>query len=156
MRYGNRTEAAQFGDPDAMLARFEPGPDRVARIVLHPRLSFIPVSASSFDAFQRTFAVDVEARILTAEDVRAARTLGTDNADRASAFDDAIEAIVKGRELQETARRRLEDAEQRLEDAQAGLTRVALQREQVDEAIGEARARLAVLESTESEEELAA
>ena len=53
MRYGNRTEAAEFGDPDAMLARFEPGPDRVARVVLHPRLSFVPCAAADFEAFRR-------------------------------------------------------------------------------------------------------
>jgi predicted nucleic acid-binding Zn-ribbon protein len=156
MRYGNRTEAAQFGDPDAMLARFEPGPDRVARVVLHPRLSFVPVAADTFEAFRSTFAVDVETRIFSADDVRSARTHGTDNADRASAFDEAIEAIVKGREQQETARRRLEDAEGRLEEAQAALARVAFQREQVDAAVAEARARLAVLENAETQEELEA
>jgi hypothetical protein len=156
MRYGNRTEAAQFGDPDAMLARFEPGPDRVARIVLHPRLSFVPVATEAFDAFRSTFAVDAEARILTSEDLRTARTLGTDNADRASAFDEAIEAIVTGREQQEAARRRLEDAEGRLDEAQSALTRVTLQREQVDAAVADARKRLAVLEVVQTEEELEA
>jgi predicted nucleic acid-binding Zn-ribbon protein len=154
MRYGNRTEAAQFGDPDAMLARFEPAPDRVARLVLHPRLSFVPVAAASFDAFCATFAVDVPARILTAEDVITARTSGTENAERASAFDETIEAILNTRELHDAASRRLEEADARREEARAGLKRVAQQREQVNAAVVEARRRLAMLEAAEPEEVL--
>ena len=94
MRYGNRTEAADFGDPDAMLARFEPGPERVARLVLHPRLSFVPCAAEDFDAFQATFAVDVPARILSADDVIAARTSGIGTADITNELDTAIEAVL--------------------------------------------------------------
>ena len=94
MRYGNRTEAAEFGDPDAMLARFEPGPDRVARVVLHPRLSFVPCAEADFEAFRLTFAVDVSARIFTAEEVDDARNDGGESAERVAVFDEAIEGIL--------------------------------------------------------------
>ena len=40
MPFGERRPAGDIGDPDAMLARFVPGPGRTARVVLHPRLSF--------------------------------------------------------------------------------------------------------------------
>ena len=155
MRYGNRTEAAQFGDPDAMLARYEPGPERTARLVLHPRLSFVPCAAGDFEAFQTTFAVDVPARILTAEDVIAARTSGTRTADITNELDTAIEAVLSAREQQDAARRRVAEADARLQEAQAGLDRVADQRAQVAEAVSEARQRLAWLERADvSETEL--
>ena len=105
MRYGNRTEAAEFGDPDAMLARFEPGPDRVARVVLHPRLSFVPCAEADFEAFRLTFAVDVSARIFTAEEVDDARNDGGESAERVAAFDEAIEGILSAREQQDAAER---------------------------------------------------
>ena len=146
MRYGNRTEAAEFGDPDAMLARFEPGPDRVARVVLHPRLSFVPCAEADFEAFRLTFAVDVSARIFTAEEVDDARNDGGESAERVAAFDEAIEGILSAREQQDGAVRRVGEVEVRLVEAQAGLERVAQQRAQVDEAVSEARARLALLE----------
>ena len=155
MRYGNRTEAAQFGDPDAMLARFEPGPERVARLVLHPRLSFVPCAADDFEAFAATFAVDVPARILTAEDVIAARTSGTGTADITNQLDTAIEAVLSAREQQDATSRRVVEADARLQEAQAGLERVADQRAQVAEAVSEARQRLAWLERADvSETEL--
>ena len=146
MRYGNRTEAAEFGDPDAMLARFEPGPDRVARVVLHPRLSFVPCARVDFEAFRLTFAVDVSARIFTADEVDDARHDGGDSSERVAAFDEAIEGILSAREQHDAAERRVAEVEVRLVEAQAGLERVAQQRAQVDEAVAEARTRLALLE----------
>ena len=152
MRYGNRTEAAQFGDPDAMLARFEPAPGRVARLVLHPRLSFVPCAAAAFEAFRATFAVDVAARILTTEDVLLARSTGTDNAERAAEFDAAIESILSAREQQEVATRRAADVEPRLEEARLALERVYQQRVQAADAVAIARQRLAVLEGAGASE----
>ena len=65
MRYGDRREPAEFDDPDALLARFEPGPGRVARLVLHPHLSFVPTAAADFDDVCASFAVGAASRIVT-------------------------------------------------------------------------------------------
>jgi hypothetical protein len=146
MRYGNRTEAAEFGDPDAMLARYEPGPDRVARVVLHPRLSFVPCATADFEAFRTSFAVDIEARIFTGDDVAGARAEGTGNADRIAGLDEAIEAVLSARDQQDVAHRRGSEIAVRLEEARAGLGRVAEQRTEVEAAVAAARARLSVLE----------
>jgi hypothetical protein len=154
MRYGNRTEPAQFGDPDAMLARFEPGPDRVARLVLHPRLTFVACASEDLDAFAATFAVDVPARIFGTSDLEGASAGGDLNADLAATLDEAIEGILSAREQQDAISRRLADAQERLEEAQVALERVATQRTQVAAAVGDARERLAFLEQARSEDEL--
>jgi predicted nucleic acid-binding Zn-ribbon protein len=154
MRYGNRTEAAQFGDPDAMLARFEPGPERVARLVLHPRLTFVPCASQDLDAFAATFAVDVPARIFLASDLEGASAGGDLNADLAATLDEAIEGILSAREQQDAISRRLSDAQERLDEARVGLERVATQRAQVEAAVSDARERLTFLEHARSEAEL--
>jgi hypothetical protein len=146
MRYGNRTEAAEFGDPDAMLARFEPAPGRVARLVLHPRLSFVPCDADAFDAFRQTFAVDIAARIFTTEDVIQARANGTDSEARAAEFDEAIESIIGARDQYEAATRRRREVEPRLEEARVALDRVYAKRAEAADAIAIARERLQHLE----------
>jgi hypothetical protein len=147
MRYGNRTEAADFGDPDAMLARYEPGPDRVARVVLHPRLSFVPCAAADFEAFRRSFAVDIEARIFTSEDVEDARAEGTGNADRIADLDEAIETVLSARDQQDIALRRAGEIATRLEEARAAFERVTAQRAEVEAAVSAARGRLSLLEA---------
>ena len=115
--------------------------------MLHPRLSFVPCAAADFEAFRLTFAVDVAGAHLHGRGSRRRPQRRQRRADRVAAFDEAIEGILSAREQQDAADRRVGEVEVRLVEAQAGLERVAQQRAQVDEAVAEARARLAVLES---------
>src|SRR5262245_34380045 len=125
MRYGDRREPAEFGDPDALLARFEPGPGRVARLVLHPHLSFVPAAAADLDGVRATFAVGAPARIFSAAELRALRDEGLTAAERAAAYDEAIEGIVRVRDQRDAALQSAVTAEQRLADARDHLDHVA-------------------------------
>jgi predicted nucleic acid-binding Zn-ribbon protein len=138
-----------------MLARFEPGPDRVARLVLHPRLTFVPCERADFESVSLTFAVATTARIFSALDVESARTGGTESAERTTALDEVIEIALRAREQQEDAARRVAEADDRLEAARTALARLIDQRAQVAATIAQARQNLAWLERADvSETEL--
>jgi hypothetical protein len=146
MPFGEQRPAGDIGDPDAMLARFVPAPGRVARVVLHPRLTFVPCEPDSFAGIAETFEVDVAARICTAADVQAAADDGAPVAERAAAYDAAIEEVTAARTRRDAAADQVDECERKLRDARADVDRVAQQRAQADEAIVAARERLALLE----------
>jgi hypothetical protein len=146
MPFGEQRPAGDIGDPDAMLARFVPAPGRTARVVLHPRLSFVPCEPDAFDGVAATFEVDVAVRVCCAADVQAAAEGGAPVAERAAAYDAAIEEVAAARARQDAAAGHVDACERKLRDARANVDRVAHQRAQADEAILAAQRRLALLE----------
>ena len=59
-------------DASALLARFAPGPDRTGRVVLHPRLTIVPLRRDDFEGLKRSFATDVPIRVAAASELPAA------------------------------------------------------------------------------------
>jgi hypothetical protein len=147
MRHGDRREAAHLGDPHALLARYAPAPDRTARVVLHPRLTFIPCDREYLDAAGRTFAVDAAIRVFGRDDVEAAGRDVKDDADRPD-LDAVIAAIEGAAGRRDVAAQQVTQAEARLAEARDHLDRVAAQRATACETIAAARQRLAQLEGT--------
>lgn len=56
-------------DRSGLLACFHPDDASTARIVLHPRLTFVPCREAYHDALAATFAAGIAARVVTAADV---------------------------------------------------------------------------------------
>ncbi|MGQ0825342.1 MAG: hypothetical protein ACT4OX_10005 [Actinomycetota bacterium] len=134
-----------MGDPDALLARYRPAPDRAARVVLHPHLTVVPCRAEDFDGLCETFALDVAARVFTAPDVRAAID-AADRAERAAEYDALIDAIASATGQHQSATNAADIAERTLQEARVRLDHVAVQRAHADEAFMAARERLLRLE----------
>jgi hypothetical protein len=63
--------ADRTGDPLGLLARFDPADDVAARVVLHPRLTFVACPTAVHDELVGTFRVGVDARLVRAADVTA-------------------------------------------------------------------------------------
>jgi len=136
-----RRDGAQLKDASALLARFAPGPDRTGRVVLHPRLTIVPLRRDDFEGLKRSFATDVPIRVAAASDLG----VGT-VAERAAVYDDAIAGLDLACTRHTIAIGAVNAAERTLTEARADLDRVAMQRARADEAIATASVRLAVLE----------
>jgi hypothetical protein len=63
--------ADRTGDPLGLLARFDPAVDVSARVVLHPRLTFVACPTAVQHELARSFRVGVDARIVRAADLTA-------------------------------------------------------------------------------------
>jgi hypothetical protein len=146
MRYGIRRDAAPGGDPDAMLGRYWPTPDRVARVVLHPHITVIPVPADDHDGLRETFTLDVSARVFDARDVYDALA-DADRAERAAEYDELIAAIEEATTQFRDTATASDAAERVLQDARVRLDHVAAQRAHADEAFTAARERLTYLDN---------
>lgn len=155
MRHGDRRPASQTDDPDGLLARFQPAPGRTARVVLHPRLTFLPIGRDDLEGLRATFQVALPVRVLTAADVLVLATDTQTRAERAAAYDDAIAATTDAKEQCEAAVGQVAAATELLRAARADADRTCAQRARAEETIAAARERLAMLEGAgRSESEL--
>jgi chromosome segregation ATPase len=152
MEHGIRREAARLGDPTALLARYTPGPGRTARVVLHPRLTFIPCTPGDAAGLRDTLELGAPARILTADAVAVAAAHGAARSERALVFDDTVAGIEAARRERDAARSAVADAERALAATAAHLDRVVQQRAEAEAAIAAALDRIAVLERADVDE----
>ena len=148
MRYGIRREAAPLGDPDAMLGRYRPTPERAARVVLHPHVTVVPCEAGDYDGLRETFALDVPSRIFDATDVRNALA-DADRVQRTAEYDALIEAIGEATTQYHAASEQADRAERVLQDARVRLDHVAAQRANAEETFTAAQERLIMLDDQE-------
>lgn len=152
MRHGDRRPASRTGDPDGLLARFEPAPGRTARVVLHPRLTVLPVPADDLDGLRTTFEVAVPVRVLTAADVLTLASDTRSRAERAAAYDDAIAVTVDARRDCDEADVQVAAALELLQTARDAADRVSAQQARAEATIAAARERLALLEGVQRSE----
>jgi hypothetical protein len=93
---GWRRDADPAGDPLGLLAYFSPGPDCSARVLLHPRLTFLPCRVESHESLAATFQVGVDARIVRAADIAAWSAYAANRAapDTRGQLGHVVEAVV--------------------------------------------------------------
>jgi len=134
-----RRNGAELEEAAVLLARFVPGPGRVGRIVLHPRLTIVPLRRDDFDGLGASFTTDVPVLVARAAEVRAVADVDS----RKASLDDAIAQLDDARAHHAAATAAVTEADARLREARAALDRVAEQRARADDAVAAARERLA-------------